>query len=384
DRSRLKEDAVPSIFTFNASNEESSREKRFKKRQTHPENLIPFQEIGCQQEVEVSTESELVDCDECPTEEPALQHQGIQCEIPTFGKLSVESVMNNDKIINYYTGFQDYNHFMMFFHCLGPRAYELTYQCSLLHPKDQLFMTLVKLRQDKEDVELSMLFNVSASTVSRIIITWINFMYFQLKEINFWPSPVVIHEHMPQDFKSKFPNTRVILDATEISIERPSHVNCQSVTWSNYKHKNTLKTMIGCSPKGAITFISDSYGGSASDRQKIEKSCLLEPTLKLFEKGDSIMADRGIMVQDLFANQDVHINTPTLLKGKSQLDPDEVVHDRRVTSKRIHIERVMGLSKSFKILKHGISKSKLQLGSRIIFICFAISNFRRNIVPKNA
>ncbi|XP_062567690.1 uncharacterized protein LOC134229923 [Saccostrea cucullata] len=306
DRSRLKEDAVPSIFTFTSSYEESPREKRFKKRQTQPENVpvISFQETDCLQEVEVkSTEPEVpVDCDDYQDQERVLQDQGIQCEIPTFGKLSVESLMNNDKIINFYTGFQDYNHFMMFFHCLGPSVGELTYQCSLLHPKDQLFMTLIKLRQDKEDLELSMLFNVSESTVSRIIITWINFMYFQLKEINIWPAPAVIHEYMPQDFNSKFPNTRVILDATEIPIERPSHVNCQSVTWSNYKHKNTLKTMIGCSPKGAITFISDSYGGSASDRQIIEKSCLLEPTLNLFEKGDSIMADRGIMVQDLCAN----------------------------------------------------------------------------------
>ena len=49
--------------------------------------------------------------------------------------------------------------------------------------------------------------------------------------------------------------------------------------------------------------------------------------------GDSIMSERGIMVQDLFACQDVFVNTPTMLKGKSQLETNEVVHDRRVTSK---------------------------------------------------
>lgn len=59
----------------------------------------------------------------------------------------------------------------------------------------------------------------------------------------------------------------------------------------------------------------------------------------MFEKGASIMGDRGIMVQDLFANNDVQVNTPTFLKGKSKLDAHEVVHDRRVASKRIHIDR---------------------------------------------
>ena len=50
------------------------------------------------------------------------------------------------------------------------------------------------------------------------------------------------------------------------------------------------------------------------------------------------MADRGIMVQDLFANKDVQLNTPSMLKGKPQLDAVTVVRDRRIASKRIHIE----------------------------------------------
>ena len=33
------------------------------------------------------------------------------------------------------------------------------------------------------------------------------------------------------------------------------------------------------------------------------------------------------MVQDLFANKDVTVNTPTMLKGKSQFESHEIVHD---------------------------------------------------------
>uniref|UniRef100_A0A8W8IGF8 DDE Tnp4 domain-containing protein n=1 Tax=Magallana gigas TaxID=29159 RepID=A0A8W8IGF8_MAGGI len=60
--------------------------------------------------------------------------------------------------------------------------------------------------------------------------------------------------------------------------------------------------------------------------------------------------------------QDVYVKTPTMLKGKSQLDPQEVIRDRRVASKRIHIERVIGLSKGFKILRHSLPQRKLHLG----------------------
>lgn len=36
--------------------------------------------------------------------------------------------------------------------------------------------------------------------------------------------------------------------------------------------------MVGCSPKGIITYVSESYGRSARDRQIIEESDLLDPS----------------------------------------------------------------------------------------------------------
>ncbi|CAC5384729.1 unnamed protein product [Mytilus coruscus] len=69
--------------------------------------------------------------------------------------------------------------------------------------------------------------------------------------LDIWPSREVIDDYMPVDFGRKFPTTRVILDATEIPIQKPSDVNNQSVTWSSYKHRNTIKTIVGCTPRGA-------------------------------------------------------------------------------------------------------------------------------------
>ena len=112
---------------------------------------------------------------------------------------------NNSRMISFYTGFNNYDHFMLLFNILEPAAFDLNYKCSLLSPQDQLFLTLIKLRQAAEDVELSMLFQVSESTVSKIITTWINFLYFQLKELedDFWPSMKTIKQHMPIDFSQK-------------------------------------------------------------------------------------------------------------------------------------------------------------------------------------
>ena len=55
--------------------------------------------------------------------------------------------------------------------------------------------------------------------------------------------------------------------------------------------------MIGCTPRGTDSLVSDCYGESVSDRQIIVKSDLLRQDLQQFDKNDSIMADMGIMVQ---------------------------------------------------------------------------------------
>lgn len=386
DRSRLKDKAVPSIFSFRPPIEESPRAKRLKTRladtRVHQAELAA--QPGPEYHLEIEIKGDVVDGPIIEQEVTNTDDQANQCDIETLGRLSVEHLQNNPKMMNYYTGFNDHDHFLFFFNILGQAAYHLSYQCGMISPLNQCFLTIMKLRQCKEDIELSLLFGISESTVSRIIVTWINFMYFQLKELEptMWASREVISEHMPSDFKKKFPQTRVILDATEIPIHKPSNVDSQATTWSFYKHRNTLKTMTGCTPNGAVSYVSTSYGGSCSDRQIIERSSLLNQGK--FESGDSIMADRGIMVQDLFASKNVMVNTPTMLKGKSQLDPHEVVRDRRVASKRIHIERIIGMSKTYKILKQELSGAKVPLGSRITFICFALTNFRNCIVSKNA
>ena len=128
-------------------------------------------------------------------------------------------------------------------------------------------MTLVKLRQAKDDYGLSIDFGVSRSVVAKVTRTWINLMYFELSELDFWSSRDVVDEHFPANFQQMFPSTRVILDATEVPVQRPKHCNAQRVVLSTYKNTGTLKTMICITPRGQVSYVSASYGGSASDRQ---------------------------------------------------------------------------------------------------------------------
>ena len=58
-----------------------------------------------------------------------------------------------------------------------------------------------------------------------------------------------------------YSTTSVITDCTEIFSEIPTSYRSQSATFSNYKHHCTAKGLVGIAPGGAVTFVSDLYGG---------------------------------------------------------------------------------------------------------------------------
>ena len=140
-------------------------------------------------------------------------------------------------------------------------------------------------------------------------------MYLKLKDIPLWPLRDVVQANMPKCFRDLYPTTRVIIDATEVYIEKPSLPDLQQMTFSNYKNNNTFKGLIGISPSGAITFVSSLFSDSISDKELTRQSGILA----LLEKGDSIMADRGFDIEADLMPLGVKLNIPPFLKGKTQL-----------------------------------------------------------------
>ena len=117
-----------------------------------------------------------------------------------------------------------------------------------------------------------------------------------------------------------------------------------------------------------------------SDRQICERS----PLCTNCDPGDSIMADKGFNVQDLFETNKIVINIPTFFKKTNQLSGKTILHDRKIASKRVHIERIIGLGKTYKILTSPLNNTEVSLASKIVKICFYLCNFRNSIVSKSA
>ena len=297
----------------------------------------------------------------------------------------IERFVDDDAAINFYTGFESYQMLHICFQYLGKSANHLKYwgkqphtlsienrgsgSSRLLTPINEFFLVLCRLRCGLMERDLAYRFGVSQPTVSRIFITWINFMYTKFKEVNIWPSRAQVLHFMPQSFKEFYPTTRCIIDATEIFIQSPSDPIAQQLTFSSYKNHNTFKALIGITPSGTICFVSKLYGGSISDRELTQKSGLLD----LLEPGDSVMADKGFTIADLTERCGVTLNIPPM-KHDDQFTERELLTTRRIASLRIHVERAIGKIKNFKIL-NDIPNNMARIADQIFFVCAMLSIF---------
>ena len=137
---------------------------------------------------------------------------------------------------------------------------------------------------------------------------------------------------MPMEFRKKFKQCVVILDRFEIFIERSTNLKARAQTWSNYKHHNTVKILIGISSQRAISFISKGWSGRVSDVHLTENCGILDKLLP----GNLILADRGFDIHEsanLFCAQ---VKIPPFTKGKNQLSKTEVDNSRQLSRVRIH------------------------------------------------
>ena len=300
----------------------------------------------------------------------------------------LKNISNDDNKVRFYTGFATMSALMVCFNFLGPTVNKLNYwasssstvemQCKSnkgrkrsLSPLEEVFLILVRLRLGLFEQDIAYRFGISQSTVSRIFCTWINLLYVQLKEIPIWPPKALILSNMPKIFKEKYPSTRVIIDATEIYVEKPALPELQQLTFSSYKNHNTYKGLIGISPSGAVIFVSDLYPGSISDKELTRRCGLLQ----LLQSGDSIMADRGFDIEENLASLGVKLNIPPFLKGRQQLSHRELVETRRIASLRIHVERSMEQIKNFHIYDRPLLSSFQDTANQIFFICAILTNF---------
>lgn len=289
----------------------------------------------------------------------------------------------SDQEIQFWTGFYSSGILMAFYtNLLEPHVGNINYWASTnsstrsedackrgrkrsLQPIDEMFLTLVKLRQGSANEDIGERFKLSSSEATRIFVTWVNFMHAVLDVFEIWLSKRKIKKYMPDCFKGLYENVRVIIDCTEIPLEKPSDLECQAATFSTYKHCNTVKALVGISPSGVPTFVSDTFEGSISDNEITIKSGLLDK----LEPNDAVMADRGFTIREVLAKQNIRLVIPHFLSGKKQMEIPQLVESVALARVRIHVERCMGRIKQWKFISRKVPLTYWEQINHIYRLC---------------
>jgi hypothetical protein len=268
---------------------------------------------------------------------------------------------------------------------LGPEAYSLTMwratsknSRTTIDPKVQLALTLVRLRRGYTLQDISYRFNISASTVGKVFITWIQFLYKKfdmLRKKMFVPQSR--HRPMPKSSRnSLLRKVRVVIDCTEIKTQCADNFKQQGNLYSSYKSNATAKILIGTAPCGSCMFVSDAYEGSISDREIVVKSGFLDCIVA----GDVVLVDRGFDIADLLATKKATLIIPPFLRSNDQkekkLSNSELLATKLIARSRIHIERFNRLIKINELICGIVPLNLAPLLTQIVFVLCCLANFQ--------
>ena len=245
-----------------------------------------------------------------------------------------------------------------------------------LSVKEELFMVLVKLKVGLFVKDLAARFHISSAHCTKIFITWVNLLHLELKELFPIPSQDLIRKNMPSQF-DPYPTTRFIIDCTEFYMQVASSMNAQSETWSNYKHKNTIKFLIAVTPNGRVCYVSEPWGGRVSDKE-LTKNC--HDLLAALAPGDNVMADRGFEIKGILP-EGVSLNIPPFKGSRNQLTAEETEETMKIAAVRIIVEQAIGAFKKFHILDGVIPISCTKVIHQIVCVCAFLTNFEPPIFP---
>lgn len=304
--------------------------------------------------------------------------------------IDIDFFKGNDQKTRFYTGLTTLSLLNNFYELV--KDYIPSHFNSKLSRFQILVMTLMKLRLNFNFTDLGYRFQVDRTTVSKNFerCIFILFKLFHNSKVIRWPKREDIILNTPSYFRSVFKEyIIVIIDCFEIVIERAANLRALAQSYSTYKHRTTIKYLIGITTTGVIIFISDAFGGRASDKFITMKSTLLDN----LQDEDVVLVDKGFLIEAEVEARGATLKMPSFVRNGNQLHPTEIEESRHTSSIRIHVERVIStLRQKFNICSDiapmaAVSKANDLFDNDfynvIVFLCCSLINLCPSVVSND-
>lgn len=226
--------------------------------------------------------------------------------------------------------------------------------------QNQLFLTLMKLRQDFPNEDIACRFDAGSSYISQIIIIWIHYLFTKSQDLRMkmFTSRHLIKEHLPACFKA-FKNVRVIMDCLEVATD---------------KNHSSFKSLVGISPNGAVAYLSDLFEGSISAKEIVRQSDFLD----YLEPGDLVIADQTFDIRDCLEPLGIDLSIPPSLEGRDCLTLQEEVLTKRIARVRILARRTVERMMRYKIISHTVPQTLEPIMNQIIHVIGFLVNYQES------
>lgn len=237
-----------------------------------------------------------------------------------------------------------------------------------LDVRDHVLLTVIWLRLYPIHEVLAYLFDVSDSTVSRLIERMLPILEQSGRDDMRLPDPGKKRRRQLPDVLKDIPELTVIVDSFEQRVQRPPKDDSH---YSGKKKQHTLKSQIAVdSDSGRIIDVSDSVPGHTADSKLLECSGLLE------RLPEDIGVGGDLAYLKLAKLRPYGFSPRRKPRGKDR-PPEDVTYNRAFSQWRILIEQTIGQVRRFQSITATDRNHRRQHGARVAAVAGLVNRLPR-------
>ncbi|XP_059472670.1 uncharacterized protein LOC132195002 [Neocloeon triangulifer] len=247
--------------------------------------------------------------------------------------------------------------------------------------RDKVLLTIRKVKLNESFEILGLHFGISKSKANEIFKATLPTIADCLRETIGILKPQLLVRNLPIPFRYEYSKVTHIIDCFEIQTQIPSDACDRAITFSSYKACNTIKYLISCTPDGYCNFVSAGYGGRRHDMAFIQQSGILDHVIP----GRTVLVDRGFKnVDTVFESKGVRMEKPPSVRKGIPMDEDQGPGCKKIAALRIHIERLIGRVRNFKMVSpHAcIPSSMIQYLDDAVAVAVGLANFSPPLIRR--
>jgi len=240
--------------------------------------------------------------------------------------------------------------------------------------EDILFFLLFFLKNPVVFDTLGFIFGMDGSNSQRIVAKLMPVLERTLSDANL--IPIRNFKDLEQFKQHMESNTEIIIDATEMCIQRPADNQKQKDFYSGKKKRHTVKSLVITDATKFILYMGDIVFGKVHDFSMLQNEFKPETPWFITHRVRIDLGFQGFEKIYKTLETFIPVKKKRVKKGeKSELTPEQKEQNKQYGKERILVEHSIGGAKRYRILIDRLRYKSLSFINSVVGICAGLWNF---------